>query len=125
MAKQSVIQHFRTLTGNRVPTPSELEHGEFFFNVADGFIYYKRADDTIVRLGETKEKIFNINTNGTNSFSIDATAQFIISFVLNQLDYTEFVSINPANSGNVVYDDSPTGGNYITEVGDTVRIVYI
>lgn len=125
MAKGTIIQHFRTQTGGRVPTPSELEIGEFFFNVADGFVYYKKTDDTIVRLGETKEKVFNITTNGTNQFAIEATAQMIISFVINQLDYTDWVSINPQNSGNVVYDDSPTGGNYKTEIGDTVRIVYI
>lgn len=122
MAKQDVIQHFRTLTQGRAPTAGELEQGEWFINVADGTAYLKDADDNIKEFRSIQVATFNINTNGTHAFSILASAKEIISFVLNQLDYTEFVEINPAGSGNVVYDE--VAAEYETEVGDFVKIVY-
>lgn len=122
MAKQDIIQHFRTFTNGRKPLAGEIEHGEWFINVADGTAYLKDADDNIKEFRSLQVATFNVNTNGTHNFSILASATQIVSFVLNQLDYTEFVEINPVGSGNVVYDEVTT--QYETEVGDFVKILY-
>ena len=122
MAKIDIIQHFITSTPGRVPTDGELEIGEWFFNTFDGIMYFKDDANVVRKLQGVQEKTFTISSPGTTSFSILTTATKILSFNLNQLDYCEFVTITPAGSGIIVYDD--VAGEYVTEVGDFVKVLY-
>lgn len=54
------------------------------------------------------------------SFSILASAETILSFMVNQIDYSVYAEINPIGSGTVVY--TPT--IYPIEAGDKVVIIY-
>lgn len=122
MAKQDIIQHFRTSTPGRIPTPGELEEGELFINVADAIVFTKDSTGTIRRFRGLESKTFNVTVPGTTSFPVLATATLVLSFVLNQLDYCEFVTITPPGSGLIVYDD--VAAQYVTEVGDFVKVLY-
>lgn len=123
MAKQDVIKIFRTSTPGREPLISELEDGELFLNIEDGFLFFKKNNGRVVKLGETRTSTFTIATAGQTTFDIPADAKTVISFFLNQIDYSSYVQINPAGSGQVVYDDQSS--EYTTELNDAVKIIYL
>ncbi len=44
------IKHKRTNTPGKVPTTSDLEVGEILLNTADGKLFFKKDDNTIITL---------------------------------------------------------------------------
>lgn len=122
MSKEDIIKHFRTPTPGRAPTAGELELGEWFINYADGHAYLKDAAGNIRKFRPLEEKTFFVSSPGTTSFPVLATATKVLVFLLNQLDYSEFVTITPPGSGIVKYND--IAGDYVTEVGDYVKVLY-
>lgn len=122
MAKEDVIKHFRTTTPGKVPNPSNIEEGEWYINVADGIAMLKDSDGNIRKYRSLETKTFNVTVNGQVNFPVLSSATSVVYFMINQLDYSEFVSITPAGSGMIVYDD--VGGEYSVEVGDYVKVLY-
>ena len=48
MARKTDIRLRRSNTANAVPTSSNLNLGELALNTADGALYFKKSDDTII-----------------------------------------------------------------------------
>lgn len=79
---------------------------------------------TVGEIGSTDLTISNFtSTVGQSTFSINASANQIIEFSINGLDYTIYSSITPPGSGNVIYDYS--SGSYALENGDKIKILWV
>ena len=48
MARKTDIRLRRSNTANAVPTSGNLNLGELALNTADGALYFKKSDDTII-----------------------------------------------------------------------------
>lgn len=122
MAKEDIIQHYRSPTAGRIPIAGELTYGEWHINYADGIAYLKDSGGNIRKFRSLEEKTFNVVTPGQTSFPVLATATKVLVFLLNQLDYSEFVTISPPGSGNIIFN--AVSAEYTTEVGDYVKVLY-
>lgn len=92
------------VTGN-VPQPSSLEYGELALNYADGFLFYKNANNTIDKIvsGTGGNAFETINANGSlivadsNTDILSLSAASGIDITANTL--TDTVSIGISNVG--------------------------
>jgi hypothetical protein len=48
----NTIQHKRSSTGGSVPTAGSLSYGELALNTADGSIYMKKSDDSVIKVAQ-------------------------------------------------------------------------
>ena len=86
----TVIRHKRSSVSGKIPQSSQLESGELAINTADGKIFLRKDDDTVV---DVTQGIFQNNTSVTVTDENDSS-QGIVSIVV---DGSEKVNITDAS----------------------------
>lgn len=86
----NIIQHKRSNVAAKVPLPSDLIDGELAINTADGLVYLKKSDNSVVKVGADANtavklltaRLISITGDASGSASFDGSANASISLTL-------------------------------------------
>ena len=88
MARKTDIRLRRSNTAGAVPSGSNLNEGELAINTADGALYFRKSDSTIItahdntimHIDSTNNRVGIGTTNPSSTFQIEGTGDYLANF---------------------------------------------
>ena len=100
-----IIKLKRNLSTGNKPTTSDLEIGELAMNVADGKLYTKKTDNSVVEVGGAGSvTLQNVMTNGATTITdllLDQGANLIFEGNLSNAYETTLTAVEPTADNTV------------------------
>jgi len=98
----SKIKHKRSSVAGKIPTSSDLEKGELALNTADGKVYLKKEDNSVLDItstifkNDTNVTVTDTGSNGQISAQVDGAE--VVTILAGETKLNQITSIEDANN---------------------------